>query len=186
MNNKNYNFRLAEEQLDFGTIFGSIKAIDINMDGYNDIAISGAVGHAINYDSFYIIDTLEISDQGDVLAADTTILLLNPRDSVWALEGKIFLNNGTGELEFTELQTIEGARTIAFVDIDQNNNITSNSFFWKGQSDYELNNFQESLKSFREFEKKSTSEGLYGLLQFHYNLGYLKFFLLHLLSILDL
>ena len=28
------NFRLAEEQLDFGTIFGSIKAIDINMDGY--------------------------------------------------------------------------------------------------------------------------------------------------------
>ena len=26
-------------------------------------------------------------------------------------------------------------------------------FFWKGQSDYELNNFQESLKSFREFEK---------------------------------
>ena len=115
------NFRLAEEQIDFGTIFGSIKAIDINMDGYKDIAISGAVEHTINYDSFYIIDTLEISDQGDVLAADTTILLLNPRDSVWALEGKIFLNNGTGELEFTELQTIEGARTIAFVDVDQNN-----------------------------------------------------------------
>jgi len=115
------NFRLAEEQLDFGTIFGSIKAIDINMDGYKDIAISGAVEHTINYDSFYIIDTLEISDQGDVLAADTTILLLNPRDSVWALEGKIFLNNGEGELEFTELQTIEGARTIAFVDVDQNN-----------------------------------------------------------------
>ena len=91
------------------------------MDGYKDIAISGAVEHTINYDSFYIIDTLEISDQGDVLAADTTILLLNPRDSVWALEGKIFLNNGTGELEFTELQTIEGARTIAFVDVDQNN-----------------------------------------------------------------
>ena len=115
------NFRLAEEQIDFGTIFGSIKAIDINMDGYKDIAISGAVEHTINYDSFYIIDTLEISDQGDVLAADTTILLLNPRDSVWALEGKIFLNNGTGELEFTELQTIEGARTIAFVDVNQNN-----------------------------------------------------------------
>ena len=61
------------------------------------------------------------------------------------------------------------------IDIDQNNNITSQSIFWKGQSDYELNNFQESLKSYREFEKKSTFEGLYGLLQYHYNLGYTLF-----------
>ena len=58
------------------------------------------------------------------------------------------------------------------IDIDQNNNITSQSFFWKGQSDYELNNFEESLKSYREFEKKSTSERLYGLLKYYYNLGY--------------
>ncbi|MDG1224065.1 MAG: VCBS repeat-containing protein, partial [Candidatus Marinimicrobia bacterium] len=37
------NFRLADEQINFGTIFGSIEAIDINMDGFKDIAISGAV-----------------------------------------------------------------------------------------------------------------------------------------------
>ena len=86
------NFRLADEQINFGTIFGSIKAIDINMDGFKDIAISGAVQHSINYDSIYLIDTLQMSEQGDVLEADTTVLLLNPRDSVWALEGKIFLN----------------------------------------------------------------------------------------------
>ena len=61
------------------------------------------------------------------------------------------------------------------IDIDQNNNITSQSYFWKGQSEYELNNFQSSLKSFREFEKKSTSEELYGVLQYHYNLGYTLF-----------
>ena len=113
------NFRLIDQQINFGTIFGSIKAIDINMDGFKDIAISGAVEHSINYDNFYIVDTLEISEQGDVLSADTTLLLLNPRDSIWALEGKIFLNDGTGNLEFSEHQTIEGARTISFVDIDQ-------------------------------------------------------------------
>ena len=113
------NFRLADEQINFGTIFGSIKAIDINMDGFKDIAISGAVQHSINYDSIYLIDTLQMSEQGDVLEADTTVLLLNPRDSVWALEGKIFLNSGNGELEFNDIQTIEGARTISFVDVNQ-------------------------------------------------------------------
>ena len=113
------NFRLADEQIDFGTIFGSIEAIDINMDGFKDIAISGAIQHSINYDSVYLIDTLQMSEQGDVLEADTTILLLNPRDSVWALEGKIFLNRGNGEIEFNDVQTIEGARTISFVDVDQ-------------------------------------------------------------------
>ncbi|MEL0174068.1 MAG: VCBS repeat-containing protein, partial [bacterium] len=51
------NFRLADQQINFGTIFGSIKAIDVNMDGFKDIAISGAVEHTINYDNFYIIDT---------------------------------------------------------------------------------------------------------------------------------
>ena len=113
------NFRLADEQLNFGTIFGSIEAIDINMDGFKDIAISGAIEHNINYDSIYLIDTIQISDQGDVLEADTTVLLLNPRDSVWALEGKIFLNRGNGEIEFDETQTIAGARTISFVDVNQ-------------------------------------------------------------------
>ena len=83
------NFRLADQQINFGTIFGS-KAIDVNMDGFKDIAISGAIEHTINYDNFYIIDTLEISEQGDVLAADTTTLLLNPRDSVWALKVEYF------------------------------------------------------------------------------------------------
>ena len=46
------NFRLASQQINFGTIFGSIKAIDVNMDGFKDIAISGAVEHTINYDNF--------------------------------------------------------------------------------------------------------------------------------------
>ena len=45
-----------------------------------------------------------MSEQGDVLEADTTVLLLNPRDSVWALEGKIFLNSGNGEIEFNDIQ----------------------------------------------------------------------------------
>ena len=61
------------------------------------------------------------------------------------------------------------------IDIDQNNDITYQSFFWKGQSEYELNNFQESLKSFKEFEKKSQSEDFFDLLQYHYNLGYTLF-----------
>ena len=131
------NFRLAEQQINFGTIFGSIKAIDVNMDGFKDIAISGAVEHTINYDNFYIIDTLEISEQGDVLAADTTVLLLNPRDSVWALEGKIFLNDGSGNLGFSELQTIDGARTISFVDInqDQKPDIVASGSFEIGNDD---------------------------------------------------
>ncbi len=113
------NFRLANEQIDFGTIFGTIEAIDINLDGYKDIAISGAVGHSINYDTFYLIDNVEVNDQGDTLSADTTIVLLNARDSIWALEGKIYLNNGNGEVEFTDSQIIDGARAISFVDIDQ-------------------------------------------------------------------
>ena len=131
------NFRLAEQQISFGTIFGSIKAIDVNMDGFKDIAISGAVEHSINYDNIYIIDTLEISEQGDVLAADTTVLLLNPRDSVWALEGKIFLNDGSGNLGFSELQTIDGARTISFVDInqDQKPDIVASGSFEIGNND---------------------------------------------------
>ena len=112
------NFRLADQQLNFGTIFGNIEAIDINLDGYKDIAISGAIEHSINYDIYYFIDTLEINEQGDVLSADTTIVRFNPRDSVWALEGKVFLNSGSGQVEFIEAQTIEDARTVSFADVN--------------------------------------------------------------------
>ena len=114
------NFRLANEQIDFGTIFGTIEAIDVNLDGYKDIALSGAVGHKINYDTVYLIDSVEVNDQGDTLSADTTIVLLNARDSIWALEGRVYLNNGNGDIQFSQAQTIQGARTISFVDIDQN------------------------------------------------------------------
>ena len=112
------NFRLADEQINFGTIFGTIEAIDINLDGYKDIAISGATGHSINYDTFYLIDPV-VNDQGDTLSADTTIVLMNARDSVWAMEGRVYLNSGNNEIDFSEAQTINGARTISFVDIDQ-------------------------------------------------------------------
>ena len=61
------------------------------------------------------------------------------------------------------------------INNNQNNKITAQSYFWKGQSDYELNDFNESLNSFREFEKKSPSKQLYEKLQYHYNLGYTLF-----------
>ena len=44
-----------------------------------------------------------------------------------------------------------------------------------GQSNYELNDFNESLNSFREFEKNSPSKQLYEKLEYHYNLGYTLF-----------
>ena len=61
------------------------------------------------------------------------------------------------------------------INNNQNNKITAQSYFWKGQSDYELNDFNESLNSFREFEKNSPSKQLYEKLEYHYNLGYTLF-----------
>ena len=106
-------FRLADQQINFGTIFGTIEAIDINLDGWKDLAISGATRDTV---------LIDISiDNPDTPNPDTSYTY---RDSVLALNGKIFLNDGnSNDLTFSEEQTFNGAgvRVISFADIDQDN-----------------------------------------------------------------
>ena len=110
-------FRLAEEQINFGTIFGTIEAIDINLDGWIDLAISGGTEHAMAVDSYYDLTNIQTTILGDTLSADT-VWYYEYRDSVSALGGKIFLNEGIETIFFNESQTFNGARTISFCDIN--------------------------------------------------------------------
>ena len=113
-------FRLAEEQINFGTIFGTIEAIDINLDGWKDLAISGGTEHAMAVDSYYDLTNIQTTILGDTLSADT-VWYYEYRDSVSALGGKIFLNEGIETIFFNESQTFNGARTISFSDINLDN-----------------------------------------------------------------
>ena len=113
-------FRIAEDQINFGTIFGTIEAIDVNLDGWKDLAISGGTEHTMAVDSYYDLTNILTTPQGDTLSADT-VWYYEYRDSVSALGGKIFLNEGIETIFFNESQTFSGARTISFCDIDLDN-----------------------------------------------------------------
>ena len=80
-------FSLADEQLDFGVVYGTIDAVDFNLDGKKDLVIAGA-------DS-----------------------ATNAAGYVTSLSGQVFLNDG--DLSFTRIKTIPGARTARFGDINQ-------------------------------------------------------------------
>ena len=113
-------FRLADQQIDFGTVFGTIEAIDVNLDGWKDLAISGGTEHTMVEDSYYDLTNIQITSQGDTLSADT-VRYYEYRDSVSALGGKIFLNEASSNISFNESQTFNGTRTISFSDINQDN-----------------------------------------------------------------
>ena len=113
-------FRLAEDQINFGTIFGTIEAIDVNLDGWKDLAISGGTEHTMAVDSYYDLTNIQTTLLGDTLSADT-VWYYEYRDSVSALGGKIFLNEGIETIFFNESQTFNGARTISFSDINLDN-----------------------------------------------------------------
>ena len=113
-------FRLADQQIDFGTVFGTIEAIDVNLDGWKDLAISGGTEHSMVEDSYYDLTNIQTTSQGDTLSADT-VWYYEYRDSVSALGGKIFLNEASSNISFNESQTFNGTRTISFSDINQDN-----------------------------------------------------------------
>jgi len=113
-------FRLADQQINFGTVFGTVKAIDVNLDGWKDLSISGATEHSFSVDSYYDLTNVITTLLGDTLSADT-VWYHEYSDSVSALGGKIFLNQGNDGIVFNESQEFNGARTISFSDIDQDN-----------------------------------------------------------------
>ena len=113
-------FRLADQQINFGTAFGTIEAIDVNLDGWKDLAISGGTEHTMVEDSYYDLTNIQTTSQGDTLSADT-VRYYEYRDSVSALGGKIFLNEASSNISFNESQTFNGTRTISFSDINQDN-----------------------------------------------------------------
>ena len=113
-------FRLADQQINFGTVFGTIEAIDVNLDGWKDLAISGGTEHTIVEDSYYDLTNIQTTSQGDTLSADT-VWYYEYRDSVSALGGKIYLNAASNTISFNESQTFNGTRTISFSDINQDN-----------------------------------------------------------------
>jgi len=113
-------FRLADQQIDFGTVFGTIEAVDVNLDGWKDLAISGGTEHTMVEDSYYDLTNIQTTSQGDTLSADT-VRYYEYRDSVSALGGKIFLNEANNNISFNESQTFNGTRTISFSDINQDN-----------------------------------------------------------------
>ena len=110
-------FMPADQQLGFGTIYGTINAVDINLDGWIDLAISGVTEYAMVPDSTFLILDADTTAQGDTLSADT-LWLVTFYDTVFSLGGKVFINDGDGSLSFTERQAFPGARTIAFADLD--------------------------------------------------------------------
>jgi len=111
-------FRPAEQhqQIDFGTVYGTIEALDLDLDGWVDIAISGVTEHAMIPDSTYDLVNPDTTELGDTLSVDT-LWQVTFYDTVMALGAKIFINDG--HLSFTESQSFPGARTLAFCDIDQ-------------------------------------------------------------------
>ena len=109
-------FRPADQQIDFGTVYGTIEASDLDLDGWVDIAISGVTEHAMIPDSTYDLVNPDTTELGDTLSVDT-LWQVTFHDTVIALGAKIFINNG--DLSFTESQSFPGARTLSFCDIDQ-------------------------------------------------------------------
>ena len=99
------SFSLAPQQIDFGIIFGSIDAVDYDLDGDKDFVIAGA-------DS--IIRTVDISI--DAFGQPDSTLHYAAR--VHSLSGKVYRNNGN--FSFTEVQSLPGARTVKFIDINHN------------------------------------------------------------------
>lgn len=61
------------------------------------------------------------------------------------------------------------------IDNDQDKNITARSLFWKGQTEYELNDFEQAISTYTEFERQGPSKVMLRELQYHYHLGYALF-----------
>ena len=79
-------YSLVNIPIDFGVVYGTIDAVDFNLDGKKDFVLAGA-------DS-----------------------VTNAGGYVHSLSGKIFINNG--DFSFTDIKTIDGARTVRFGDIN--------------------------------------------------------------------
>ena len=57
----------------------------------------------------------------------------------------------------------------------KNNILTAQSVFWKAQSNYELNRYEEALDNYFKFKSNPASKSLLTPLLFHYHLGYAYF-----------
>ncbi|MGY8945379.1 MAG: tetratricopeptide repeat protein, partial [Flavobacteriales bacterium] len=57
----------------------------------------------------------------------------------------------------------------------KDNVLTAKSVFWKAQSNFELNRYEEALDGYFEFNNNPASKSLLTPLLFHYHLGYIYF-----------
>ena len=57
----------------------------------------------------------------------------------------------------------------------KDNALTAQSVYWKAQSNYELNRYEEALDGYFEFKNNPASKSLLTSLLFHYHLGYAYF-----------